>query len=43
MLVDGLVRLHGGSLTIDSEVGVFTRVTVRFPPAPEDVGRKSAV
>jgi len=33
-LVDGLVRLHGGSLTIESEVGVGTRVTVRFPPAP---------
>ena len=30
-LVDGLVRLHGGSLTIESEVGVGTRVTARFP------------
>jgi signal transduction histidine kinase len=35
-LVDGLVRLHGGSLSIESEVGVGTRVTVRFPPAAED-------
>jgi signal transduction histidine kinase len=33
-LVDGLVRLHGGSLTIESEVGAGTRVTVRFPPGP---------
>jgi two-component system cell cycle sensor histidine kinase PleC len=33
-LVDGLVRLHGGSLTIESEVGVGTRVTARFPPPP---------
>ncbi len=34
-LVDALVRLHGGTLTIDSEVGVGTRVTVRFPPRPD--------
>jgi signal transduction histidine kinase len=34
-LVDGLVRLHGGSLTIDSEVGVGTRIAVRFPPEPK--------
>jgi signal transduction histidine kinase len=33
-LVDGLIRLHGGTLTIESEVGVGTRVTVRFPPGP---------
>jgi signal transduction histidine kinase len=33
-LVDGLIRLHGGSLTIESEVGAGTRVTVRFPPGP---------
>jgi signal transduction histidine kinase len=38
-LVDGLVRLHGGSLTIDSEVGVGTRIAVRFPPQPK--GRHS--
>ncbi|HTJ63481.1 MAG TPA: HAMP domain-containing sensor histidine kinase [Alphaproteobacteria bacterium] len=31
-LVDGLVGLHGGTLTIDSTVGAGTRVTVRFPP-----------
>jgi signal transduction histidine kinase len=30
-LVDGLVRLHGGTLTIDSEVGAGTRVTLRLP------------
>jgi signal transduction histidine kinase len=35
-LVDGLIRLHGGTLTIESEVGVGTRVTVRFPPVPEE-------
>ncbi len=33
-LVDALVRLHGGSLDIESEVGVGTRVTAHFPPAP---------
>lgn len=30
-IVDGLVRLHGGTLLIDSEVGKGTAVTVRFP------------
>ena len=34
-LVDGLVKLHGGRLTIDSEVGAGTRVKVWFPPRPE--------
>lgn len=33
-LVDGLVRLHGGHLVIESELGVGTRVTAFFPPAP---------
>ncbi len=33
-LVDGLAKLHGGSLSIASEVGVGTQVTVHFPPAP---------
>jgi signal transduction histidine kinase len=33
-LVDGLAQLHGGSLSIESEVGVGTQVTVHFPPAP---------
>jgi signal transduction histidine kinase len=33
-LVDSLIQLHGGNLTIESDVGVGTRVTVRFPPAP---------
>jgi signal transduction histidine kinase len=33
-LVDGLVRSHGATLTIDSEVGVGTRVAIRFPPPP---------
>ena len=31
-LSKSLVELHGGSLTLESEVGVGTRVTVRFPP-----------
>lgn len=31
-LVKELVELHGGSLTIDSEVGAGTTVTVSFPP-----------
>ena len=31
-LVKELVELHGGSLTIDSEVGAGTTVTVGFPP-----------
>lgn len=30
-LVDGLVKLHGGTLTIDSEKGQGTTVTVRLP------------
>ena len=30
-LVDGLVKLHGGSLSIESEKGVGTTVTVRLP------------
>jgi signal transduction histidine kinase len=34
-LVDGLVRLHGGKLTIDSEVDAGTRVALWFPPRPE--------
>src|SRR6185312_7382780 len=34
-LVDGLVRLHGGRLTIDSEVGAGTRVLLWFPPGPK--------
>jgi signal transduction histidine kinase len=38
-LVDALVGLHGGALMIDSEVGVGTRVSVRFPPRP----RRAAV
>ncbi|HEY4134387.1 MAG TPA: HAMP domain-containing sensor histidine kinase [Alphaproteobacteria bacterium] len=33
-LVDSLVRLHGGTLHIESAVGVGTTVTVRLPPAP---------
>jgi signal transduction histidine kinase len=31
-LVDALVRLHGGDLVIESEVGTGTIVTVRLPP-----------
>jgi len=33
-LVDGLAQLHGGNMSIESEVGVGTRVTIHFPPAP---------
>ena len=38
-LVDALVRLHGGVLTIDSEVGAGTSVTVHFPRRPESGGK----
>ena len=31
-LTKTMVELHGGTLTIDSEVGVGTSVTVKFPP-----------
>jgi signal transduction histidine kinase len=41
-LVDGLVRLHGGTLTIDSEVGVGTRIAVRFPPKVSRLARLSS-
>jgi signal transduction histidine kinase len=34
-LVEALVRLHGGALTIESEIGVGTSIAVRFPPLPE--------
>jgi signal transduction histidine kinase len=30
-IVKSLVELHGGNLTLDSEPGRGTRVTVRFP------------
>jgi signal transduction histidine kinase len=33
-LVDGLAQLHGGSLSIESEVGIGTQATIHFPPAP---------
>jgi signal transduction histidine kinase len=33
-LVDALVRLHGGTLVIESEVGVGTSVIINFPPRP---------
>jgi signal transduction histidine kinase len=41
-LVDALVRLHGGTLTIDSEVGVGTTVTVRFPAGPPAAALENA-
>jgi len=31
-LVDNLIKMHGGTIDIESEVGVGTVVTVRFPP-----------
>ncbi len=31
-LVDNLIKIHGGSFDIESEVGVGTVVTVHFPP-----------
>jgi signal transduction histidine kinase len=34
-LVDGLIRLHDGALTIESESGSGTKVTVHFPPGPD--------
>jgi signal transduction histidine kinase len=37
-LVDALVRLHGGSFHIDSEVGAGTTVTVRLPEPAMPVG-----
>lgn len=33
----GLVRSHGGGIEIESEPDQFTRVTVRLPPAPQQV------
>ncbi|MEA2780425.1 MAG: two-component system, cell cycle sensor histidine kinase PleC [Rhodospirillaceae bacterium] len=33
-LVDALVRLHGGTLVIESEVGLGTSVIINFPPRP---------
>ncbi len=32
-LVEQIMKLHGGSLEIESELGKGTTVTVRFPPA----------
>ena len=32
-ITKSLVELHGGTLTLDSEVGTGTTVTLRFPPA----------
>jgi len=31
-LVDNLIKMHGGTIDIESEVGIGTVVTVRFPP-----------
>jgi cell cycle sensor histidine kinase DivJ len=42
-IVKGLVDLHGGSLAIDSQLGIGTTVTVRLPVDCEPVRpRKSA-
>ncbi len=36
-LVDSLVRLHGGTLHVESAVGVGTTVTVRLPSIPSTI------
>jgi cell cycle sensor histidine kinase DivJ len=36
-IVQGLVRLHGGRLSIQSEVGAGTTVTVFLPEGPDAV------
>jgi signal transduction histidine kinase len=41
-LVDALVRLHGGTLTIDSEIGVGSDIAVRFPPPDNEPIRESS-
>jgi signal transduction histidine kinase len=40
-VVKGLVTLHGGEMEIESEPGVGTRLTLRFPAAvaPEETGK----
>ena len=35
-IVRRAVELHGGAITVDSEPGVGTRVSLRFPPVGED-------
>ena len=45
-LVKSLVELHGGSLSLESQLGVGTKVTILFPPEPIDshqpVARRAA-
>ena len=31
-LSKSLIELHGGSIVVDSKVGIGTCITVRFPP-----------
>jgi signal transduction histidine kinase len=40
-LSKALVELHGGSLTLESELGAGTTVTVRFPPERVSLKRRS--
>ncbi len=37
-LASGLMELHGGSLSIESGLGIGTRVTMRFPPGRSSTG-----
>jgi signal transduction histidine kinase len=41
-IVKSLVELHGGSMSLDSEPGRGTRVTVRFPESPYAAGQAQA-
>jgi signal transduction histidine kinase len=36
-VVDTLVKQMGGSVSVQSEAGVFTEVTIRFPSAENSV------
>ena len=40
-IVRQIVELHGGSLTLESELGAGTTVTVRFPPERVSLKRRS--
>ena len=43
-IVKSIMELHGGSVTVDSEVGTGTTFTLRFPTqTPADVSELAAV